>query len=610
MPSPYAFLDDAPLEERRTQAVQSSSLARSQDKAADLGALWIKVGHRPGAGRGVAGCRFNADELHDALVLLGFMTEPEGRAAELGEHFDVLRADGRAAVLHAGPETRLWVAADRLPELRVLYPNGRCEPDLAPPADLERAWEPENAAAEILRGRLESVGPVTAGALAKSSGLDDSVVVVALASLESEGFVLRGRFTPGAGVEEWCERRLLARVHRYTLNRLRSEIQPVTAQQLVQFLLTWQRVAPDARMKGPESVAAVLSQLEGYEAPAAAWEGEVLPARIADYDPSWLDSMCLSGKVVWARVTPPPPGPRGTKSSGPVRATPIALLDRGARALWRAHTVRADVELELTPSGRAVLDVLTSRGACFFDDIVGHAGMLRTQVEEGLAELVAWGLATSDSYSGLRALLTPSSQRRSHDPRRRRRAPALAGMENAGRWSLLARDACEPDGQRAVEHAARALLRRYGVVFRRIIEREATLPPWRDLLRVYRRLEARGEIRGGRFVAGFTGEQYALPDAVASMRALRRKKSSGGVLVSISAADPLNLVGIITPGERVAALASNRVLFRDGEPIGRKVGRTHEISVKLEPAAEWEATNALLRRNVPRPLKGGLGRSA
>jgi ATP-dependent Lhr-like helicase len=454
---------------------------------------------------------------------------------------------------------------------------------------------------EILRARLSGLGPVTAEALARSGGLARRAVDAALVALEGEGFAMQGRFTPGADEQEWCERRLLARIHRTTLDRLRREIEPVTKADFARFLLVWQRVLPDERVEGPEGLAAVLEQLSGFEAPAAAWESEILPARIEGYDPLWLDALCLSGRFVWRRVSPP----AASQAGGPIRTTPIAILHRETAAGWIAQGARPGApEIELGTPAAAVRDFLAARGASFFADIVAGTGLLRTQVENALGELVAGALVTADSFTGLRALLAPSSKRPPLSGRGRRRHTAVFGMENAGRWSLLA-----PAEPATVEDVAWTLLRRYGVVFRAIVQRESLLPPWRELLRAYRRLEARGEIRGGRFADGFTGEQYALSDAVARLRAVRRAQPSGA-LVSVSGADPLNLVGIVVPGDRVAAQTGNRVLYRDGIPIAVHEAKESRFLVELGTAERWEAQNALIERRVPPQLRAYLGRSA
>ncbi|HTZ35882.1 MAG TPA: DEAD/DEAH box helicase [Stellaceae bacterium] len=592
---PYAYLDDAPLEERRTQAVMGRRWLAPED-AADLGRL------DPDA---IARVRdeawpapVNADELHDALVWLGFLGEREigntpGWAGWLGE-----LAAGRRAARLSRPGMSVWIAAERLPQFRALWPDATLEPAIAAPARAAQAWSPDLALTELIRGRLEGLGPVAAEALAAPLGLGVGDIAPALQALEAEGFALRGRFTDAAGGEEageeWCERRLLARIHRYTVKRLRAEIEPVAARDFLRFLFEWQRVAPDARMEGPDALAAIVGQLEGFEAAAGAWESEILPARLRDYDPAWLDDLCLSGRIAWARLKPRSPRPEdGGRSVAPVRSTPIALLARRHAAFWALLSPAPD-DSAPGPIARRVADVIRRDGASFFDELADGAGLLRPQVEEALAELVALGVVTSDSFAGLRALLAPSGS----GSQRRRRSISFA-MENAGRWALARRPRPPENPAKgaaeAAEHLARTLLRRYGVVFWRLIEREAAwLPPWRDLLRIYRRLEARGEIRGGRFVAGFAGEQFALPEAVGLLREVRRKPNTGA-LVSLSGADPLNLVGILTPGPRLAVLTVNRVLYRDGVPLALHAGGAVQFLETLPPDAEWAAKKALLR---------------
>jgi ATP-dependent helicase Lhr and Lhr-like helicase len=601
---PYAYLDDAPLEERRTQAVMSRRWL-APEAASDLGRLDPEAIARVRAEAWPAAV--NADELHDALVWLGFLSAQEAQAEPgWSEWLAALAGERRVAQLR-GPPAKLWIAAERLPQFHALWPDATLDPAIAAPvAYAEQEWSQDDALIEILRGRLEGLGPATASALAASLGLEPNDIAAALAALEAEGFALRGRFTPAAAADEWCERRLLARIHGYTMKRLRAEIEPVAARDFLRFLLSWQRVAPDARMQGPDALEVVVAQLEGFEAPAGAWETEILPARIAEYEPSWLDDQCLAGRIAWARLTPRNGRLNGSeRSPAPVRTTPITLLPRRHASLWASLSPAAD---EVHPSARAqvVVDCIRQQGASFFDELVEATGLLRSQVEEALAELVALGLVSSDSFAGLRALLVPSDRRRPGAGGRRRRRSVLFGMDDAGRWALAhrARPAASGSqaGHEAVEHVARRLLRRYGVVFWRLLEREADwLPPWRDLLRVYRRLEARGEIRGGRFVAGFAGEQFALPDAVGMLREVRRKQASGE-WVSLSGADPLNLVGILTPGPRLAALTGNRLLYRDGLPVAVLAGGEVNFLETLDERSQWQARKALLRSAVPAPL--------
>jgi ATP-dependent Lhr-like helicase len=597
---PYAFLDDAPLEERRTQAVLSRRWL-DPESAGDLGALDAAAIERV---RGEAWPdAADADELHDALGWLTFMTEAEvGRRADWMGWAATLAADRRAARVAVGG-TSLWVAAERLPLLHAICADARPQPPIAPPAEYSRAWSAEEALREIARGRLQGLGPVSAAALAAPLGLSAGRMAPALAALQAEGSVMHGRFTPQApGDGEWCERGLLARIHRYTVKRLRAEIEPVEPRDLQRFLLEWQRVAPRARMEGPDAVAAVLAQLEGFEAPAGAWETEILPARINEYDPAWLDEQCLAGRFVWTRLARrrPESGP----AAGPVRSTPIALLGRRSMRTWTALAGPVDGGAP-SSNARRVLEHLGAQGASFFDEIVEGTSLLPAQAEDGLAELVGLGLVNSDSFGGLRALLVPAERRRSAaGPRRRRRA--LFGMDSAGRWALVRREPAAAPAPRsdtdATELVARELLRRWGVVFWRLLAREAQwLPPWRELLFCYRRLEARGEIRGGRFVAGLSGEQFAAPEAVGLLRELRRRPPQEE-WVSLSAADPLNLLGILTPGPRLPALAGNRVLYRDGLPLATLAGGEVRFLDTLDAAAQWQARSALLRRHVPAAL--------
>jgi len=600
---PYAYLDDAPLEERRTQAVMSRRWL-DPETASDLGVLdqdaidRVREEAWPQAE--------NPDELHDALVQLGFLTEQEANPAgetRWKEFFLTLVEERRAVVLRSG-EVTFWAAVDRLPHLLAVYEDAELDPSIE--WSEVSTTSSEEGLIELLRGRLEALGPVTVQELASSMGVRPSNIEAALIALEAEGFVMRGRFTPGNETIEWCVRRLLARIHRYTLNRLRREIEPVSPADFMRFLLSWQRLAPGTRGDGPESLAAVIEQLEGFESAAGAWEGEILPARLEDYEAEWLDGLCLSGKVVWARLSPP-----RSIGSAPVRSTPIALINRKNVAAWD-KAFPPPVEPSLSSSAQLVFDHLMSYGASFFSDFADYTGLLATQVEEALAELVASGLITSDSFTGLRALLTPINKRPTkHNARRRGRAD-LFGMENAGRWSRVprkARKATEPIENEQVEKVARVLLRRYGVIFRRILDREGMNVAWRDLLRVLRRLEARGEIRGGRFVGGFSGEQFALSEAVGMLRSIRRTQPDG-TMISVSGADPLNLVGIVLPGSRVAILPGNRILYRDGVAITILEAGKVRFLEEMDKTSEWKARTALVRRPVPPQLRAYLGRSA
>ena len=604
---PYAYLDDAPLEERRTRAVFQRRWL-DPETAADMGKLDQAAIDR--VREEVWPEPRNADELHDALVELGFVTEAEG--ANWQEFFAELKNDRRAGVLTT---KGLWVAAERLPQITAVYPNPDLEPPIVAPESVSRTtWTFEDALVEIIRGRLEGLGPVTVEQLVASSGLNKLEIETALLRLEAEGFVIRGKFTPGTTETEWSARRLLARIHSYTLNRLRQEIEPVATTDFIRFLLAWQKVAPDHQMEGAESLRAIIEQLEGVEAPAAAWEGELLPARMVEYDPAWLDALCLSGEVVWARLTPlsRPAESERSRGSGPVRNTPIALLRRKNFALWSSVFPQPapTITSEFSTTTQMVYDYLGMRGASFFTDIVDSTKLLRSQVEEALADLVANGVVVSDSFAGLRALLTPGSKKTQAAARRKHRQPVY-DMASAGRWSILQRGNVTPNAldQALIEEVAWALLKRYGVVFKRLLEREGVAVPWRVLLRTYHRLEARGDIRGGRFVASISGEQFALPEAIGMLRSIRRAGVQES-LISVSAADPLNLVGIIVPGSRITAHTSNRVLYHDGAPIASfESGETHFL-VELSRAMEWKAKSALMRKATRPELRSYLQRPA
>jgi ATP-dependent Lhr-like helicase len=512
-------------------------------------------------------------------------------------------------VLHTQNGRQFWVAAERLPQLDAIYANASTQPPIkAPDALLKTEWTADSALVEIVRGRMEGVGPITIPVLAETTGLPVYAIENAMLKLEAEGFVLRGKFTPGTDETEWCARRLLARIHSYTLNRLRQEIEPVSSADFVRFLLAWQKVDPEHQVEGPQSLAAVIDQLEGFESAAAAWEGEILASRVAGYDPLWLDNLCLTGKILWARLSPPKPVSEKIKGASPIRNTPIALINRKNLSLWDPLFGHASIgDFSFSTITQSVYDFLVKRGASFFSDIVEGLNLLKSQVEESLGELVAYGLITADSYTGLRALLTPSNLRTQNAGRRKRHG-AVYEMSSAGRWTLLSREASvqsESLPYEMIEKIAHILLRRYGVVFRKLLDREDFQLPWRDLLRVYRRLEARGEIRGGRFVSGFSGEQFALPEAVSTLRSIRRTKSEG-TLISISAADPLNLVGIITPGGRVTAFLNNRILYRDGVPIAALESGQIRYFVDIDPGAEWQTKNALVRRVIPPQLRSYL----
>jgi ATP-dependent Lhr-like helicase len=555
---PYAFLDDAPLEERRTQAVYTR---RAGDVAAnDLGALdlaaivRVREEERPDPR--------DADELHDALLTIGFLTETEGRAMD----FEPLVRAKRATFLHG-----LWIAAERLPELLAIHSN--LQPSITAPPSRQKSWTREAALIELIRGRMALLGPTTATALAQSLGIDQRDVDAALLALESEGVILRGTFET-RGAQEWCDRRLLARIHRYTIHRLRAEIEPVNAADFMRFLFVWQHVATSAKLRGIEGLQAVLGQLDGFEVAASGWERSVLPARVDAYEPSLLDMLCLTGEVGWARLSP--------ATSTVVSATPIALFLRANANAWQS--LRDASALELSEAARSVLETLRTRGASFARDL-GSDG--------AIGELVSAGLIASDGFAGLRALIAGSHERQ------------RANL--AGRWSVLSPNPDESSDD-ALETQARTLLRRYGIIFRRLLTREPNAPPWRELARVYRRLEARGEIRGGRFVRGMSGEQFALPEAIERLREIRRDHVDGRLLI-ISAADPLNLTGIITEDERIRAVAGTRIAYRDGIAVSVMEGEYVRPLVDLDTLNATTVATALAGRRVP-VGSGWVGRTA
>ena len=587
--APYAFLDDAPLEERRTQAVQTRRW-NDADSADDLGRLDPEA---------IAAVREeawpqvrDADEMHEALTLLGFVTADEVAAnPDWNERLQALAKAKRATRLGDA-----WTSAEQLPLWQVLHPAAPMQPPIAAPAEYAaQPWTREDALLELVRHRLGGLGPVTVNGLAQSIHVETGEVEQALLRLQSEGYVMQGRFTADAGDTEWCERHLLARIHRYTIGRLRREIEPISRRALMRFLFDWQHVSAATRLNGPDALVATLAQLEGYEAAAGAWEAEILPARVGDYSISWLDELCRSGRIAWSRLRS-----GGGGGGGPVRSTPIVLLPRREMAVWTAVAAGEPQDILLSSRAQAVVEALREHGALFFDELLVDTRLLRPELEDALGELVAAGRISADSFAGLRALLLPAAKRDGTRHRRMRRH-AFGGIEDAGRWALARGPATDAKaGPEAIEHIAHTLLRRYGVVFWKLLEREAPwLPSWRELLRVYHRLEARGEIRGGRFVEGLVGEQFALPEAIAPLRAIRQR-ADDGELVCVSGSDPLNLVGTVLVGDKVPALAGSRVLYRDGMPIAALVGGKPVALIELS-AAEWQRARAVLLRHPSAP---------
>ena len=605
--NPYAYLDDAPLEERRARAVEMRRVlpAAVLEEVGALDPLAIAQ-VREEAWPDVR----DADELHDVLHTLVMLAAPSSRLSALSSQdessrFPVLSSqctDGklaagwrgflerlqseRRAVVAESAGRQFWVAAERLDLFRALHLEATTEGDGASPVSTVNR---DDATLSAVQGWMEHIGPTTAAALGELLGIAAADVDKALLRMEASGAILRGKFTcepqrlrppslsglsgPAEAVPfppetEWCERRLLARIHRLTVATLRKQIEPVTAAQFMNWLLRWQHIAAGTQVRGEHGTLEVIRQLQGFEIPASAWERYVLGRRISGYDPAHLDQLCLAGAVGWGRLSPHPatldsgngdPGQESRRRVIPTRVAPIAFFVREDADWMRPHHPGAEDATTsfLSPVARMLLALLHQRGALFFPDMVRGTGKLKAEVETGLWELVAAGLVTADGFENLRALVTPKHVSGSGSGIGKVRRPRHA----AGRWSLLHTEGADRD--RTVESCCWMLLRRYGVVFRDLLARETNLPRWRELQIGFRRLEDRGEVRGGRFVDGFLGEQFALPVAVESLRA-NRKMPPTGERLTIAAADPLNLVGIIVPGERIPAISGRSVTFRDG----------------------------------------------
>ncbi len=621
--NPYAYLDDAPLEERRARAVNMRRVL-PESVLEEVGGL------DPGA---IAQVREeawpdvrDADELHDVLHTLVALPGSAEKipilaaknAARMGHpdsslgwagYYEKLVSEGRVGAASVEGR-RYWVAAERARSFAALFPSAEFERTLA---DVETAQvSRDDALLTLVMGWMSHLGPVTVSQLAAELGLAASDIEKALLRMEASGTVLRGNFTgaipragapaPHAQETEWCERRLLARIHRLTVGMLRKQIEPVTTAAFMRWLMRWQHVAPGTQVAGERGTLEVLQQLQGFEIPANAWERQVLARRIVDYDPKWLDQLCLTGAVGWGRLSPHPAtiDSGATANNGasqgeaaaprqrrviPTSVAPITFFVR-EEADWMIPRHAAGDEAEtrgLSHGAQLVLEFLRQRGASFFADIVRGTGKLKAEIETGLWELVAAGLVTADGFDNLRALIDP--KRRAGQGSGRSTRP----RHSSGRWALLHADVAA-ERNRAVEAACWMLLRRYGIVIRDLLSRESNLPPWRELLMAFRRLEDRGEIRGGRFVDGFLGEQFALPVAVESVRGMRGLPLSGE-MVTLSAADPLNLVGILVPGERVPAISGRTVSYRDGIAVS---GSEQVVASQGTPseAAERSAQSA------------------
>ena len=588
--NPYAYLDDAPLEERRARAVEMRRIL-PESVLEEVGML------DPAAIEQVQQEAWpdvrDADELHDVLhTLIALPIESVsfgGEASALARMvarsstqwdpwFNHLRSAERALIAR-GDGRRYWIAAERAKAFSSIFPDAKFESQ--PFETGEKASPGDESLLVLVTGWMSHIGPTSSVELGTLLGFEAAEIEKTMLRLEAAGSILRGNFTGGAvrtgssepHAHEWCDRRLLARIHRLTVATLRKQIEPATPAQFMRWLLRWQHVTPDSQLQGERAVLETLRQLQGFEIPANAWERQILTRRITDYDPKWLDQLCLTGAVGWGRLSPHPATLESSDGNGrrrviPTSVAPITFFVREESDWMTPHEASPDSS-SLSPVARQVFDYLRQRGASFFSDIVRATGRLKAEVETGLWELVAAGLVTADGFDNLRALIDP--KRRAGQGNGRASRP----RHSAGRWAILHTDSAV-DRERTIDATCWMLLKRYGVVFRDILARESNLPKWRELQVAFRRLEARGEIRGGRFVDGFVGEQFALPIAVESLRSTRKLPPTGEV-VSLSAADPLNLVGIIVPGERVAAISGRSVSFRDS------------VALDIQPALQSRA---------------------
>ncbi|MBI2935514.1 MAG: DEAD/DEAH box helicase, partial [Chloroflexi bacterium] len=592
---PYAFLDDAPLEERRARAV---ALRRAlPEDIRDLGTLDPEEIRK--AAQDAWPRLRNAEELHDALLTLGVLPvrelgrrATEGSPAEWEGWFQGLMKDQRALRVFTGDGETLWTAMECAPLVFPAFPGVRFDPALLPLASQGEPLSEEEATLVLVRGWVESSGPFAVGEMEETLRLPPGAVAIALARLEGQGLVLRGRFTPGRGEEEFCDRRILARIHRMTIARLRQETRPVPPATFIRFLFRWQHATGASRLRGEDGLFQVIEQLQGFEAAAASWESHILPLRVADYDPLKLDRLCFAGEVVWGRLARRETnGERLAVRTALTRSGPLTLALREDLPWLLDQTLASAAGL--SGAAEEVLAFLARNGASFFPDIVAGTRRLPSEVEEALWQLVAAGRVTADAFSALRSLITGSIKRSQRRPRfgsRPRR------RFHTSRWSLLQSVATAEDviGSKALQ-----LLKRYGMAFPELLAREPMAPPWRSLVQWYRRAEARGEIRGGRFVDGFIGEQFALPEAIDLLRAVG-KSEPAGELLRVSACDALNLVGVLTPGPRVPAVPGNYAVFRDGVPIASMQSGQLQLDHGLDQATA-EEVRLLVAPRQPAP---------
>jgi ATP-dependent Lhr-like helicase len=586
---PYAFLDDAPLEERRARAV---TLRRtlSTEALRDLGRLdpdaiaQVRVEAAP--------LVRNADELHDVLLSQGAVIEQDNPGWR--PHFEELRAAGRATCATSvqrsaqQPQSHaLWVATERLPLLHAIWPDAVAQPPVSVPAGVRRDWPREEAVAHLVRGHMEYLGPTTEAALAQMLGLDRYDIEMALTALENQGSVLRGRFTQQTELE-WCDRRLLARIHRYTLEGLRRQIAPVPPEQFLQFLIRHQHAHATTQLREQAGLLALIEQLEGIEAPAGHWERFLLPARLQEYDAGWLDNLTFFGQAAWGRLTPVAPsvGAVGRPMKALTRSTPITLMLRDHVPWLLQPAPEPPAGAALGSNARGAFEAFTRYGALFPAQIGSLLQLVPSQVEDVLGELAAAGLVTSDGFPALRAMIGSAAAQKKRVARRRPVGRSMLGLPDpsVGRWTLL-RPVLTPEvaASERTEQWCRLLLKRYGVMFRDLLGNESVAPPWYELVRSYRRMEARGDIRGGRFVAGVSGEQYALPEVVSALRSATIEPAAPPLI--LPGTDPLNLSGRIGGSMRVPALPGHWVSISHGQ-VSACTSAKEEEGIAAEPAIE------------------------
>jgi len=592
---PYAFLDDAPLEERRARAV-ATRRTLSIESVRDLGRLDPEAIEK--VRKEAWPLVRDADELHDTLLSVGLLPEEEGGSWE--KWFTELIRTGRAARAVDADGKIFWVATERWPMGSASRPGFTAEPSLTIPTGIRTDWSASEAWVQLVRGRMEIVGPTTVERLAQDLGLPDHVIESSLGALEAEGYVLRGHFNPEGTDTEWCARRLLARIHRLTLDSLRRQMEPVAPEELIRFLLDWNHLSSGKQVYGRDGLLTVIEKLQGFEIPAVLWEQTILPARVAEYNARWLDDLCLSGGVVWGRV-------RTGASRDATKILPITIILRED-----LDGLRSDQNLpdDLGSDARQVLSTLQTRGALFMTEIVSLMRLLPTQVEQALWELVAAGRVSGDGFGAIRSLTSPMRDRAQRMRRhiQRRGIKPFGTTSQSGRWWVIQRAADSENVQNEyadtvgavreppLQQWAHQLLARYGVFFRDLLAREDAAPSWQELLPVYRRMESRGEIRGGRFITGVGGEQFALPEVVDLLRQSRREDNVGAPLAApivISAADPMNLVGILTPGAKVPAIATNAVAYLNGRYVGHRVAGEVWVNPKLDNETAHRLERAL-----------------